>query len=36
MLYETEIHNSDTVKEYEYVNHYILFDLNVGGNKIKF
>lgn len=35
MLYETEIHNSDTLKEYEYVNH-VLFDLNVGGNKIKF
>lgn len=36
MLYETEIQNSDILKEYEYVNHYVLFDLNVDADKIKF
>lgn len=36
MLYETEIQNSDILKEYEYVNHYALFDLNVDADKIKF
>lgn len=36
LIYETEIQNSDILKEYEYVNHYVLFDLSMGADKIKF